>query len=58
MKKAKIIPIILRIIKFCRHNRDNKKYSSLIFLDYAMYILSLLAPRIPAEFVAHKGTFT
>jgi len=56
MKKADIMPIILRIVMFCRHKKD-KRYSFLNFLDYAMYILSVLAPRLAPEFVANKGTF-
>ncbi|XP_025073512.1 cilia- and flagella-associated protein 69-like [Pogonomyrmex barbatus] len=55
MKKATIMPIILRIIKFCLSNKKDK--GSLILLEYAMHILSLLAPRIETEFIKNKGTF-
>ncbi|XP_036149500.1 uncharacterized protein LOC118647855 [Monomorium pharaonis] len=59
MKKAMIMPIILRIIKFCMNDKRDKGYSpSLILLEHAMYILSLLAPRIEVEFVKRRGTFT
>ncbi|KAG5314763.1 CFA69 protein, partial [Acromyrmex insinuator] len=57
MDKAMIMPIILRIIKFCMNNKEDKESSSLILLEYAMHILSLLAPRIETEFVKRKGTF-
>jgi len=52
-----IMPIILRIIKFCMNNKKDKGSSPLILLEHAMHILSLLAPRIETEFVKHKGTF-
>lgn len=59
MKKATIIPIILRIIKSCMNNKKDKGSSpSLILLEHAMHILSLLAPRIETEFVKRKGTLT
>lgn len=59
MKKAMIMPIILRIIKFFMNNKKDKGSSpSLILLEHAMHILSLLAPRIETEFVKHKGILT
>lgn len=57
MKKAKIMPIILRIIKFYMNNKkDEASSSSLILLEHAVHILTLLAPRIETEFVKHGGT--
>ncbi|KYN15906.1 Uncharacterized protein C7orf63 [Trachymyrmex cornetzi] len=57
MDKAMIMPVILRIIKFCMNNKKDKGSSpSLILLERAMHILSLLAPRIETEFVKRKGT--
>ncbi|XP_024880863.1 cilia- and flagella-associated protein 69-like, partial [Temnothorax curvispinosus] len=60
MKKAMIMPIILRIIKSCMSNKKDKGSSSasLILLEHAMHILSLLAPRLETEFVKRRGTFT
>lgn len=59
MRKAMIMPIILRMIKFCMDNKKDKGSSpSLILLEHAMYILSLLAPRIETEFMKHGGTLT
>jgi len=59
MKKAMIMPIILQIIKFYMNNEKDKGSSpSLILLEHAMHILSLLAPRIEMEFVKRRGTFT
>ncbi|XP_011869132.1 PREDICTED: cilia- and flagella-associated protein 69-like, partial [Vollenhovia emeryi] len=59
MKKAMIMPIILRIIKFCMNDKKDKGSSaSLILLEHAMHILSLLTPRIETEFVKRRGTLT
>ncbi|XP_018396892.1 PREDICTED: cilia- and flagella-associated protein 69-like, partial [Cyphomyrmex costatus] len=57
MDKAMIMPVILRIIKFCMNNKNNKGCSpSLILLERAMHILSLLAPQLETEFVKRRGT--
>ncbi|XP_018301515.1 cilia- and flagella-associated protein 69 [Mycetomoellerius zeteki] len=58
MDKEMIMPVLLRIIKFCMSNKKDKRSSpSLILLERAMYILSLLAPRMETEFVKSRGTF-
>ncbi|XP_018355188.1 PREDICTED: cilia- and flagella-associated protein 69-like [Trachymyrmex septentrionalis] len=56
MDKAMIMSIILRIIKFCMNEKDKGSFASLILLERAMHILSLLAPRIETKFVKRKGT--
>ncbi|XP_067217250.1 cilia- and flagella-associated protein 69-like isoform X2 [Linepithema humile] len=57
MQKAMIMPIILRIITSCMNDKKNKGSSlSVILLEHTMYILSLLAPQIAAEFVKCNGT--
>ncbi|KAL6417927.1 hypothetical protein ACFW04_007249 [Cataglyphis niger] len=58
MKKMVIMPVILRIIKTCMKNKKIKESSlSLILLEHALYILSLLAPRMKIEFIKFKGTY-
>ncbi|GAB1867239.1 hypothetical protein CAJAP_08318 [Camponotus japonicus] len=59
MKKMMIMPILLQIIKACLRSKKNKGSSlSLILLEHALHILSLLAPRMKEEFVKCKSTLT
>lgn len=54
-----IMPILLQIIKACMRSKKNKGSSlSLILLEHALHILSLLAPRMKEEFVKCKSTLT
>lgn len=53
-----IMPVILQIVKCCVKRKMNceRSSSSLILLEHAMHVLSLLAPRMATDFVKRKGT--